>query len=199
MEEVDKMNKLKEKQKNETKNMIFNIALEYFKNEGYENTSIQSICTTCGIAKGTFYNYFNSKEDIIRESFRNGIDEFLLKGMENVEIHNSPVEALRDFIHLSLSYCNKVGKKTTSLAYICNLNSAINENMLYDAHFEILKQIISAGINKKIWKSNLHSSEYIELVTAFINGLMISFCFSVEEYDAVERNRAIINAFIQNL
>lgn len=195
------MNKLKETQKKEAKKIIFNTALELFRNNGYENTSIQAICTSCGIAKGTFYNYFNSKEDIIRESFRNSIDDFIVENMASANIPDYPVEALHTFINVSLEYCNNVGRKTTSLAYICNLNSSMSENtnVLYDSRFDILSQIIDSGIENNIWKSNLNKAEYIDLVTALINGLMIEYCFSLEDYNIIEKNSNIIITFINHL
>ena len=195
-----KMNKLKEAKKLEAKKIIFKTALDLFQKQGYEHTSIQSICTSCGIAKGTFYNYFNSKEDIIRESYRTGIDEYIADHMNTIDYNSNPPEALHVFITISLNYSKQTGKKTTALAYICNLNSAITENtnILYDAHFNILKRIISAGKRQGCWKSNLTESQLLDTVTALINGLMIEYCFSISDYDIVEKNAAIIQNFVDH-
>lgn len=44
---------------------ILNAAGELFKNKGYVNTTVEAIIQQVGIAKGTFYYYFKSKEDIL--------------------------------------------------------------------------------------------------------------------------------------
>ncbi len=44
---------------------ILNAAGELFKNQGYVNTTVEAIIQQVGIAKGTFYYYFESKEDIL--------------------------------------------------------------------------------------------------------------------------------------
>lgn len=49
-------------------------ALELFASEGFHNTSISKIATTAGISKGLLYNYFESKEDLIRSIIFAGLD-----------------------------------------------------------------------------------------------------------------------------
>jgi len=44
---------------------ILEAAGELFNNQGYVNTTVEAIIQQVGIAKGTFYYYFKSKEDIL--------------------------------------------------------------------------------------------------------------------------------------
>jgi AcrR family transcriptional regulator len=53
---------------------IMNAALELFANEGFDVTSISNIAVKAGISKGLLYNYFESKEDLIRSIIYNGMD-----------------------------------------------------------------------------------------------------------------------------
>ncbi|WP_455538807.1 TetR/AcrR family transcriptional regulator [Terrisporobacter sp.] len=52
---------------NQTKEKIVTVAIELFKKNGYKETSINKICSCCNLTKGTFYYYFNSKDEIINE------------------------------------------------------------------------------------------------------------------------------------
>ncbi|MFC2138501.1 TetR/AcrR family transcriptional regulator [Bacteroidota bacterium] len=54
--------------------LIKNTALELFANEGYFQTSISKIAKKAGISKGLMYNYFESKEDLIKEILHDGVD-----------------------------------------------------------------------------------------------------------------------------
>jgi AcrR family transcriptional regulator len=56
---------LKEERKKELKEKIFFTAIQLFKEKGMENVTITEITRECGIAKGTFYLYFNKKEHIL--------------------------------------------------------------------------------------------------------------------------------------
>jgi len=56
---------LREKKKIETKNRIFEVSGKLFKEKGFENTTIDEITKEAGIAKGTFFNYFPTKESLV--------------------------------------------------------------------------------------------------------------------------------------
>lgn len=49
----------------QTRDRILNTAFALFLKQGYENTSIQAIIDAVGIAKGTFYHHFRSKEEML--------------------------------------------------------------------------------------------------------------------------------------
>ena len=61
----------------EKRKLIKSAALELFANEGYYPTSISQIAKNAGISKGLIYNYFESKEELIREIVFDGFDEVL--------------------------------------------------------------------------------------------------------------------------
>ena len=46
-----------------TKNKILQAGLDTFKRQGFNATGIQEIASIAGVPKGSFYNYFDSKED----------------------------------------------------------------------------------------------------------------------------------------
>lgn len=59
----------------EKKHLIMQVALELFANEGYHPTSISKISKKAGISKGLMYNYFESKEDLLKQIAVEGIQE----------------------------------------------------------------------------------------------------------------------------
>ena len=56
---------MKEKNK-----MIIDKSVELFAEKGYHATSVQEIAEKCGIAKGSFYNHFKSKEELLVSIFK---------------------------------------------------------------------------------------------------------------------------------
>jgi len=48
----------------ERKNEIVTASIELFLKNGYESTSVESIITKLGVAKGCFYHHFRSKQDV---------------------------------------------------------------------------------------------------------------------------------------
>lgn len=47
------------------RNEILNVAQQLFYTKGYEQTAVRDIINHIGIAKGTFYHYFHSKEELL--------------------------------------------------------------------------------------------------------------------------------------
>lgn len=48
----------------EKREMIVNIAIDEFSSAGFDKASINTIVDKCGIAKGSFYQYFKNKKDL---------------------------------------------------------------------------------------------------------------------------------------
>lgn len=51
---------------NKTKRKIFETSMKLFAEKGYDATSIEEITATVGVAKGTLYYHFSSKEEIFK-------------------------------------------------------------------------------------------------------------------------------------
>ncbi len=66
-----------EKIRRTRKTLILDTALKLFANEGFYKTSISDIAGKAGISKGLIYNYFESKEALIRTIAFNGINNLL--------------------------------------------------------------------------------------------------------------------------
>ncbi|NLU39727.1 MAG: TetR/AcrR family transcriptional regulator [Bacteroidales bacterium] len=62
----------------EKRKLIMDVALDHFANEGYLPTSISHIAQTAGISKGLMYNYFKSKEDLLKCILNTLIDEIMV-------------------------------------------------------------------------------------------------------------------------
>jgi len=66
--------------RNTKKKVILDAALKLFAEKGYASASISSIAETANISKGLMYNYFKSKEELLKiiiQSFMDGIGEML--------------------------------------------------------------------------------------------------------------------------
>ncbi len=63
--------------KDKRRHQIMDAALELFAKEGYHSTSISDIAARAKIAKGLIYTYFSSKEDLIYQIYKSGLDEIL--------------------------------------------------------------------------------------------------------------------------
>ena len=55
----------RERKKLQSRKMILEAAISEFSKKGYKDTSVADIMSAADLGIGTFYNYFNSKEDLL--------------------------------------------------------------------------------------------------------------------------------------
>src|SRR5512137_669712 len=55
--------------------LIMDVALEHFANEGYYRTTINHIARHAGISKGLMYNYFESKDALLKAIIHKSVNE----------------------------------------------------------------------------------------------------------------------------
>ena len=139
-----------------TKEKLFEAAKIIFSEKGYWNTRVSDIVKKAGVAQGTFYLYFKSKEDIFREIV--------------IQIKDSIVKVLTET--QGNTFFEKIEKMNTQIVILLYENRAITEIFLYQlfsTHKELrniyfqtvefarkrLAELVSEGIkNKEIKKVN---------------------------------------------
>lgn len=59
----------------QSRKKIQETALELFSRQGYHSTSISQIAKAAGVSKGLMYNYFNSKDDLLKKLVEQEVSE----------------------------------------------------------------------------------------------------------------------------
>ena len=85
--------------KEERKEIVLRCAKAVFSQKGYHQTSISDIIQRAGIARGTFYLYFQNKRDVF-DSILDGLLEELGGIIKRIELDSSapPLEQLRNIL-----------------------------------------------------------------------------------------------------
>jgi TetR/AcrR family fatty acid metabolism transcriptional regulator len=82
---------------------ILRAAIDVFANRGYFNSQVADVARAAGIAAGTVYLYFRSKDDLLISIFERTMREALEEGRKTVSGIGDPRERLRQFARLHLS------------------------------------------------------------------------------------------------
>ena len=87
------------KKPEERRQEIIVIARELFQRKNYESTTMQDIMNALGIAKGTIYHYFKSKEELLEAVIEDSVHEYIA-GMEKVlnETEGTGLDKMRTLI-----------------------------------------------------------------------------------------------------
>jgi AcrR family transcriptional regulator len=71
---------------------IVTAALSLFQTKGFESTTTRSIARKAGIAEGTVFNYFRTKEDIALYFFELEVDHAIAAVRDNPRLKKAPLE-----------------------------------------------------------------------------------------------------------
>ncbi len=92
------------------KDALIQAAEKLFEYYGYQKTSISDITKEASLGKGTFYYYFNSKEDILLEIVRSQSDYIHQKITETIEAGKNTKERIYALLVKPFTYINEKGK-----------------------------------------------------------------------------------------
>lgn len=148
---------------NRTKRKIFEAAMELFAKQGYDGTSVDEITSVVGIAKGTLYYHFSSKEEIYNFLIVEGMNLF----KNSIEIqaakHDNSIDKLKAAILVQLRIMEKYESLITLI--IGQMWGKDERNILCRKcifeYTDILESIMNEGIKRgeiKVKDSEIVSS-----------------------------------------
>lgn len=140
---------------NRTKRKIFEISMDLFAKKGYDATSIEEITSIVGIAKGTLYYHFTSKEEILHFLMEDG-----LKLLEHsMEIKIKKASTIQEKIYAIILVEMKVVAKYENL-----INLIMNEVCGNEKRNEKCRECVYECVNviEKVLEEAKNKNEIID-------------------------------------
>lgn len=141
------------------KNELLDAAQELFFTKGYKQTSIESIIKKIGVAKGTFYYYFKSKEDLL-DKLTYKMSKKILEEVKKI-VEKDDLNAI-DKLNQAYAVAGSVKLENMELLKVL-LKAFYNDRNLFFRHkmfmssMEILapefSKIIRQGVNEKVFNT----------------------------------------------
>jgi AcrR family transcriptional regulator len=145
--ERDHIMRITAEAKTATRERIINVAAQLFTTEGWESTTTRNIASAAGIATGTLFNYFDSKEAIVAAL----ISEALVKAEREIQKRDdeSLEEELFTFIWTELSGLRDYRKfladaAETILSPLRRYTKESAGDAIRANHLEAIEQILSS-------------------------------------------------------
>jgi len=90
----------RERKKLETRQRLMETALRLFSERGYEATTVKDIATAADVAKGTFFNYFETKEAVLPAIAARRVEQLEEALRPDLGAPDSPVARIKLALHL---------------------------------------------------------------------------------------------------
>ena len=139
---------------NKTKNRqaIIEAGIRVFIDKGVSETTVRDIIRSTGLASGTFYNYFNSKEEVLVAIF----DDFAKEIGKSVRDENVQPESFEEFLRIKLTRFFKFVSSKPEIYMIMSNNHNLVNNFSINTpqiilEIDYLKEEISDYIKKGVF------------------------------------------------
>ena len=184
------------KEAEERKNEILNAADELFSQKGFDGTSTKDILEKVGIARGTLYHHFKSKEDIMDALIERYNVLLLNAAQEAASDRSTPVKERIMRVVMALNIRSGSGKEI--MEHIHKPQNALMhqkiQKIIITGVTPILTGVIREGIEQGLFNTPF-PYECMEMVVAYAN---IVFDGDMVEMTEEEKSSRI-QAFIFNV
>jgi AcrR family transcriptional regulator len=124
----------------DTKQKIYDVAVELFATKGYRLTTIKDIAEKVGIKPSSIYNYFNTKEEILNYIIKNFPDTYIIHIFNNKrpeELYKKGKVVLKNIANIFklISYNNH-----TNLLFRIMIQELLTNDKLREVYHEELYQ-----------------------------------------------------------
>ncbi len=147
------------KEYHERKNELLDTAQELFFTKGYKQTSIESIIKKVGVAKGTFYYYFKSKEDLLDKLVKrmtSKIQSEVKKITEKTDL-NALIKLNEAYVATRKIKLENIELIKLYLKVLYKDENIILRHKIYMSNIELLvpefAKIINQGVEEKIFNT----------------------------------------------
>lgn len=161
------------KEPEERKNEILDAAEGLFMEYGFDNTTVGAIVNKVGIAKGTFYYYFATKESIIVSIVERKLNE----GKKRAEavLNDRGLDAVEKMEKImKILFLKAPGDKKIFHCFDLDSNAKIHQkrNELFHRIFKgIIVQVVEEGVQNGLFKCE-HYQEITEIIFIGIDRFM---------------------------
>ncbi len=137
---------------------ILKAAAKVFARSGFFNSKVSDVAREAGVADGTVYLYFRSKDELLSSIFTTGMDEFLIRVRAQLRDIDDPVQQLRQFARYHFECLERDRDMAIvfqiELRHSTKFMEQISTAQLAD-YFQIMREIIEEGQRRRIFTSQL--------------------------------------------
>ena len=162
--------------------LILTSAFELFYQKGYQKTKIQDIARHADIGKGTFYEYFQSKDTLLEELLHLKIKE----DQEILDMIRSSLDTTEDkikrFYHFERENMEEYGPRSNVLAQeMMSTDFSINHEVqgLIHRFFQMKHQFLQSLLEDGIHRGEIRKTDSVVGATALLGAISFYTMFQL--------------------
>jgi AcrR family transcriptional regulator len=156
------------------KMLIYDCAKEIFSEKGFKDTNISQITQKAGMAVGSFYKYYPSKEKLFMDIFLDENTKLKKSCLQSLDLTQSPIEVIMRMLELNAEglNANPILKEWNNKNVFTKIEQLYREenglqtvDFLYDSFLELIEQWQVQGKMRK----DIDSKMIMMIFAAIVN------------------------------
>jgi len=189
----------RQKQALATKKKIFDTTVDLITQMGFDKVTLRGICKEANVSIGTFYLYFDSKQDILFEIYK---DRDILFNESDILTRKdlNSFGKIKELIKIQMNIGENLNIDILKQIYMYHIHSH-NEYFFSEkrSFFVSLNGVILEGQNNKELRNDISSKEISWKILRFVRGIIFDWLihdgkYALEE-TAIEELSLYLNVF----
>jgi len=181
---------------------ILRAATKVFAQNGYFQSQVADVARVAGVAAGTVYLYFKSKDDLLVSIFERSMREVIAEGRAALDGVKDPAERLRLIAHLHLS---RLGRdRDLAVVFQVELRQSVkfmerfSETFLQD-YLKLIRQTVADGQQSGAFRKDVSATTATKIFCGALDAMATNWVLSRRKYDLNAEADAVVNLFIHGV
>ncbi len=177
---------------------ILRAATHVFARNGYFNSKVSDIAGEAGIADGTVYLYFKSKDEILHSIFDRAMAEFIAEGRRELEGISDPAAKLRRIAQLHLE---KLGAdREMAIVFQIELRGSTKFMQEFSAagfaeYLDIIRSTIAEGQEAGVFRSDVKPIVCAKVLYGALDEMVTNWILSKKTYPLAPMAEEVLKIF----
>jgi TetR/AcrR family transcriptional regulator, fatty acid metabolism regulator protein len=181
---------------------ILSAATKVFAGKGYFNAKVADIASAAGIADGTVYLYFKSKDEILHSIFDRAMAEFIAEGRRELAEIAEPAAKIKRIAELHLE---KLGAdRDLAVVFQVELRGSTKHMQEFSAagfaeYLEIIRETIEDGQKKGVFRTDIKSVIAAKILYGALDEMVTNWVISNKPYPLAPMAGEVLKIFFDGI
>lgn len=177
---------------------ILRAAIKVFARKGYFNSKVSDIASEAGIADGTVYLYFKSKDEILHSIFDRAMAEFIAEGRKELELISEPSAKLTKIAELHLERLG--ADRDLAIVFQVELRGSTKFMQEFSAagfaeYLDIIRQTIADGQSSGDFRSDIKPIVAAKILYGGLDEMVTNWVLSNKSYPLTPMAGEVLKVF----
>ena len=181
---------------------ILRAAIRVFANNGYFNSKVADIAREAGVADGTVYLYFKSKEEILHSIFDKSMEDAIADGRKRLEEVSDPREKLRRIAQLHLERLG--ADRDLAVVFQVELRGSTKFMEEFSAagfaeYLGLIRSTIEEGQRAGVFRSELNAKVMAKILFGALDEMATNWILSGRRYKLAPMAEQVLDVFLNGV